>query len=158
MAERAAHLVGHVLPDVPARQTNRRRSTLDVEEVLATIEPLVARRLRLRGLAGDDEATNGWTGEASVFAELAAASVDGRAARGLCRGGRRLPVRPQLFLDRLANQAFSNPSDLVAASSDLARGPDAVTRRRRLAHLALAALPPAWSCSWPSSLRRSPAG
>ena len=64
-------------------------TTLDVEEVLATIEPLVARRLRCRGLAQDgDEATNGWADAAPVFAELAAASIDGRAALGPGRGAR----------------------------------------------------------------------
>jgi len=51
-------------------------TTLDVEEVLATIEPLVARRLRRRGLAGDaDDAMTGWADDAPAFAELAAASI-----------------------------------------------------------------------------------
>jgi hypothetical protein len=69
----------HALEDV---------TTLDVEEVLATIEPLVARRLRRRGLAGDDDATNGWAEEAPVFADLAAASIEGKAALGPGRGAR----------------------------------------------------------------------
>jgi hypothetical protein len=64
-------------------------TTLDVEEVLATIEPLIARRLRRRGLAGDgDDATDGWADDAPVFAELAAASIEGRSALGAGRGGR----------------------------------------------------------------------
>jgi hypothetical protein len=64
-------------------------TTLDVEEVLATIEPLVTRRLRRRGLTGDTEdATGGWADDAPVFAELAAASIDGRAALGARRGAR----------------------------------------------------------------------
>jgi hypothetical protein len=73
-------------------------TTLDVEEVLATIEPLVARRLHRRGLAGDaSDATNGWADDAPVFAELAAASIDGRAALGVGRGAgptriRKLPA------------------------------------------------------------------
>jgi hypothetical protein len=57
-----------------------RLTTLDVEEVLATIEPLVARRLQRRGLSADAEdtgATDAWAGEAPVLAGLAAASVQG---------------------------------------------------------------------------------
>jgi hypothetical protein len=65
-------------------------TTLDVEEVLATIEALVARRLHRRGLTGDgDDAMTAWGDEAPVFAELAAASIEGRAALRSCRGARR---------------------------------------------------------------------
>jgi len=64
-------------------------TTLDVEEVLATIEPLVEHRLRRRGLAGDaHDAMPGWVDEAPVFAELAAASIEGMAALGAGRGAR----------------------------------------------------------------------
>jgi hypothetical protein len=64
-------------------------TTLDVEEVLASIEALVARRLRRRGLVGEaDDAANGWADDAPVFAELAAASIDGRTALGAGRGAR----------------------------------------------------------------------
>jgi hypothetical protein len=59
-------------------------TTLDVEEVLATVEPRIARRLRTRGL-GDDDAAGGidaWSDEAPMLAGLAAASVQGRAALG----------------------------------------------------------------------------
>ena len=64
-------------------------TTLDVDEVLATIEPLVARRLRHRGLAGEaDDATGGWADDAPVFAELAAASIEGKTALGPRRGAR----------------------------------------------------------------------
>jgi hypothetical protein len=64
-------------------------TTLDVEEVLATIEPLVARRLRSRGLAADaDDATREWADDAPLFAELAAASIAGRTALGVGRGAR----------------------------------------------------------------------
>jgi hypothetical protein len=66
-----------------------RLTLLDVEEVLATVEPLVGRRLWQRGLAGDDgdvESTDGWADEAPVLAGLAAASVEGVAAVGPRRG------------------------------------------------------------------------
>ncbi len=48
----------------------RRLTTLDVEEVLATIEPLIA-RLQRRGLSADGEeagATDAWADEAPVLA------------------------------------------------------------------------------------------
>jgi hypothetical protein len=62
---------------------------LDVEEVLATVEALVARRLRQRGLAGaEDDAASGWADEAPLFAELAVASIDGRSALGASLGAR----------------------------------------------------------------------
>jgi hypothetical protein len=65
----------------------RRLTTLDVEEVLATIEPLIARRLQRRGLAADPEgagAAEAWADEAPVLAGLAAASVQG--CRRICAG------------------------------------------------------------------------
>jgi hypothetical protein len=64
-------------------------TTLDGEEVLATIQALVARRLRRRGLVGDaDDAAGGWADQAPVFAELAAASIEGKAVLGAGRGAR----------------------------------------------------------------------
>jgi hypothetical protein len=68
----------------------RRLTSVDVDEVLATVEPLVARRLRSRGFAEDDETdiADVWTEEAPVLAGLAAASVQGRLALAPRPGGR----------------------------------------------------------------------
>jgi hypothetical protein len=78
-------------------------TALDVEEVLATVEALVSRRLRRRGLAGDaDDATSGWADEAPVFAELAAASIEGRT------------ITPQLARDWPARRR--TPCDLCRPS------------------------------------------
>ena len=67
-------------------------TTLDVDEVLATVEPRIGRLLERRGLGGggDDGASegDGWTTEAPVLAGLAAASVQGRVALGRDRGAR----------------------------------------------------------------------
>ncbi|OFW24881.1 MAG: hypothetical protein A3G21_02535 [Acidobacteria bacterium RIFCSPLOWO2_12_FULL_66_21] len=66
-------------------------TTLDVAEVLATVEPLIMRRLERRGLGpGDGEAgaPDAWTDEAPVLAGLAAASVQGTIALGPRRGAR----------------------------------------------------------------------
>jgi hypothetical protein len=60
-----------------------RLTTLDVEEVLATIDPLVLRRLERRGLAGGDEtggASDVWADEAPILSGLAAASIQGAPA------------------------------------------------------------------------------
>lgn len=68
-----------------------RLTTLDVEEVLATIEPLIARRFHRRGLSADAEetgATDAWADEAPVLAGLAAASVQGTVGLGPRRGAR----------------------------------------------------------------------
>lgn len=73
----------------------RRLTTLDVEEVLATIEPLIARELQRQGLAADSEdadAAKPWADEAPVLAELAAASVQSTVGLGPRRG-----VRPCRF-------------------------------------------------------------
>jgi hypothetical protein len=64
-------------------------TTLDVEEVLATVEPVIARRLRRLGRGpDDDEAADAWAEEAPVLAGLAAASVQGTVAWGPRRGAR----------------------------------------------------------------------
>ena len=66
-------------------------TTLDVEEVLATVEPVIARRLRRLGRgpdAGEAEATDAWATEAPVLAGLAAASVQGTVVWGPRRGAR----------------------------------------------------------------------
>lgn len=68
-----------------------RLTTLEVEEVLATVERLIARRLRRRGLAADEEETgetDAWADEAPVLAGLAAASVQGIVGLGPRRGAR----------------------------------------------------------------------
>ena len=55
----------------------RRLTTPDVMEVLATVEPLVARRLASRGLAGDEVeagALDRWVDDAPTLAGLAAAA------------------------------------------------------------------------------------
>lgn len=69
----------------------RRLTTLDVAEVLATVEPLVTRRLQRRGRGdGDDDgsASDAWADEAPVLAGLAVASVQGTVALGARRGVR----------------------------------------------------------------------
>ena len=66
-------------------------TTLDVEEVLATVEPLVGRRLTRLGLGQDDgemDAPDAWVDEAPVLAGLAAASIQGTIALGPRRGAR----------------------------------------------------------------------
>jgi hypothetical protein len=69
----------------------RRLTTLDVREVLATVEPLVVRHLASGGLL-PDEAEGGtqdpWVDEAPVLAGLAAASVQGRLGIGARPGAR----------------------------------------------------------------------
>jgi len=60
-------------------------TTLDVMDVLATVEPLVARHLARRGLGVDDAeagAIDPWADEAPGLVDLAAASVRGALARG----------------------------------------------------------------------------
>jgi hypothetical protein len=76
-------------------------TALDVEEVLATIEPGIAREVRRRGLEAEDDASqtrDAWTDEAPLLAGLAAASVQGTTALGTHRG-----TRP----DRLGTRAAS---------------------------------------------------
>jgi Putative transposase len=66
-------------------------TTLDVREVLATVEPLVARHLASRGLVADevdDGTLDPWVDEAPVLAGLAAASVQGRLGLGARPGAR----------------------------------------------------------------------
>ena len=68
-----------------------RLTALDVAEVLATVEPRIARLLDRRGLgesdAGAGEA-DAWADEAPVLAGLASASVQGTVALGRQRGAR----------------------------------------------------------------------
>jgi Putative transposase/Transposase zinc-binding domain len=79
-------------PGRPTFRTIRRPTSLDAEEVLATIEPLVARRLRSRGEADDEGPVDDpWVHEAPLLAGLAAASVQGVTAQAP-RPGRR-PAR-----------------------------------------------------------------
>jgi hypothetical protein len=69
----------------------RRLTTLDVDEVLATVEPRITRLLDRRGLGeGDDQGSGSdtWADEAPVLAGLAAASVQGTVALGPHRGAR----------------------------------------------------------------------
>jgi hypothetical protein len=77
-----------------------RLTALDVDEVLATVEPRVRRLLDRRGLGdGDDEGSvsDPWADEAPVLAGLAAASVQGTVALGPHRGARlrRLGYAPE---------------------------------------------------------------
>jgi hypothetical protein len=68
-----------------------RLTALDVDEVLATVEPRLTRLLARRGLGDrDDEsgAPDAWADEAPVLAGLAAASVQGIVALGPHRGAR----------------------------------------------------------------------
>jgi Putative transposase/Transposase zinc-binding domain len=65
-----------------------RLTALDVEEVLAAVQPLVDRRLRASGGSDDDGmAHDPWAKEAPLLAGLAAASVQGVTALG-SRSGR----------------------------------------------------------------------
>jgi Putative transposase len=70
----------HATPDL---------TTLDVAEVLATVEPLMTRQLQRRGRGeGEADASDAWVDEAPVLAGLAAASVQGTIALGPRRGAR----------------------------------------------------------------------
>jgi hypothetical protein len=93
------HIHALVLDGVFARDADgalgfhptRRLTTLDVAEVLATVEPSIKRLLDRRGLGegdGDDSAADAWTDEAPVLAGLAVASVRGTVALGPRRGSR----------------------------------------------------------------------
>ena len=69
----------------------RRLTSLDVDEVLATVEPRIKRLLDRRGLGdgdNDGSASDAWADEAPVLAGLAAASVQGIVALGPQRGAR----------------------------------------------------------------------
>ena len=99
----------------------RSLSALDVAEVLATVEPRVARLLDRRSIGdGDDSAgeADAWTDEAPVLAGLAAASVQGRVALGRQRGARirRLGAPPDEVKPRALGRchARSNGFDLHA--------------------------------------------
>ena len=68
-----------------------RLTALDVAEVLATVEPGIARLLDRRGLWDRDDSAgeaDAWADEAPVLAGLAAASVQGTVALGPHRGAR----------------------------------------------------------------------
>ena len=69
----------------------RRLTALDVDEVLATVEPRITRLLDRRGLGeGDDDgsASDAWAEDAPLLAGLAAASVQGTVALGPHPGAR----------------------------------------------------------------------
>ena len=69
----------------------RRLTALDIDEVLATVEPRITRLLDRRGLGeGDDDGSvsDTWADDAPVLAGLAAASVRGTVALGPHRGAR----------------------------------------------------------------------
>ena len=93
------HVHALVLDGVFARQAagaltfhaTCRLTALDVEEVLATVEPRIARLLDRRGLGADGDAgsaSDAWAEDAPVLAGLAAASVQGTVALGPQRGAR----------------------------------------------------------------------
>jgi Putative transposase/Transposase zinc-binding domain len=90
----------------------RRLTALDVEEVLAAVEPLVDRRRRGHGGSEDGDADS-WGNEAPVLAGLAAASVQGQAALGP-RSGRRSA--------RLGTAVLAEADAPVAAASAQANG------------------------------------
>ncbi len=80
--DRAGKLAFHLAPSLTA---------LDVAEVLATVEPRIARLLDRRGIGDCDISageTDTWADEAPVLAGLAAASVQGIVAVGRQRGAR----------------------------------------------------------------------
>ncbi len=98
-----------------------RLTALDVAEVLATVEPGIARLLNRRGIGEDDDSAgeaDAWTDEAPVLAGLAAASVQGRVALGRQRGARirRVGVAPDEVTPRALGRchARSNGCDLHA--------------------------------------------
>ena len=81
----------------------QRLTALDVEEVLATVEPGIRRLLARRGLgegAEDGSQVDAWADEAPVLAGLAAASVQGTVARGS-----QLGARPRRLGDRREEEA-----------------------------------------------------
>lgn len=74
------------LPDDAMRfHPTRRLAPVDVDDVLATVEALVARRLRRAGVdsaSEDGESLDRWADEAPVLADLAATSVVGGGVLG----------------------------------------------------------------------------
>ena len=99
----------------------RSLTALDVAEVLATVEPGIARLLNRRGIGdGDDSAgeSDAWTDAAPVLAGLAAASVQGRVALGRQRGARirRVGTQPDEVEPRALGRCHgrSNGFDLHA--------------------------------------------
>jgi hypothetical protein len=78
-------------------------ATLDVADVLATVEPGIRRLLERRGLGpceAEGGAADAWADEAPLLAGLAAGSVQGTVARAFAspgasaRGGRGAPAGP----------------------------------------------------------------
>jgi hypothetical protein len=113
--------------------------------VLATIEPLVVRRLHRRGLADDaagGESGDGWADEAPVLAGLAAASVEGVAAVGPRRGTRpvRLGTPREPVESPVAGRCHGrvNGFDLDAGRAGGARGAPGMARARVPLHAAAA--------------------
>jgi hypothetical protein len=104
---------------------------------LATVAPRIARRLRARGLGDDEVAAGGidaWLDEAPVLAELAAASVQGRAALGPRQGTRRRRLGEAVTVEppsRGACQARANGFSLHAGLVVPAGQRDRLERVRR---------------------------
>ena len=107
------HIHALVLDGVFAKDRNRAvlfhpmpsLSALDVAEVLATVEPRIARLLDRRGIGDRDDSageSDGWTDEAPVLAGLAAASVQGRAAQDGLQVTGRSPVNCARCMTRRA--------------------------------------------------------
>jgi hypothetical protein len=108
-------------PGPPAFHAVRRLTTLDVAEVLATVEARIARRRGQLGRAASDGAgddADSFSHDVPVLAGLAAASVQGRLALGPRPGGRPGRVgRPPAQVDapaRGACHARSHGFDLHA--------------------------------------------
>ena len=90
-----------------------RLTTLDVAEVLATVEPRIKRLLGRRGLGdgdNDGSASDAWADDAPVLAGLAAASVQGTVALGPHRGARLRRLGDPPEEGEIAAQANPGPS------------------------------------------------
>ncbi len=93
----------------------QRLTALDVEEVLATVEPGIRRLLARRGLgegAEDGSQVDAWADEAPVLAGLAAASVQGTVARGS-----QLGARPRRLGDRREEEELPTPAGCHARAN-----------------------------------------
>jgi hypothetical protein len=134
----------HATPDL---------TTLDVAEVLATVEPLIARQLQRRGRGeGEVDAPDAWVEEAPVLAGLAAASVQGTIALGPRRGARLRRLRDADPVET----PIPGPCHARANGFDLHAGLVVPAgQRERLERIVRYALPPqrAQSARWGPRLR-----